>query len=229
MSYSISVIIPTYNSAHYLRQALTSVIQQTRAADEIIVVDDGSTDDTQQVVDAFGVSYVYQPNAGAAAARNKGVELAQGNLIAFLDADDLWMPTKLAQQAHLLETGADVDMVFGHIEQFVSPDVEKAIAAQIYCPSSPSRGYLPTALMIRKASWQRVGPLETSWAVGEFVSWYLLAQEKGLTSQMLPVVVARRRLHRMNQGVVKRESRQDYLHIVKAALARRRQVVEVLQ
>lgn len=221
----ISVIVPTYNSAQYLGEALTSIAAQTLPADEIIVVDDGSTDETQQVVRPFDVTYIYQANAGAAAARNRGVAAAQGTILAFLDADDLWQPTKLAWQMAVLTKHPTVDMVFGYVEQFVAADLPDAIRGKLHCPPVPVPGYLPSTLVIRRPSWEQVGALATSWHIGEFINWYLLAQEKGLTSHMLPEVVARRRLHHANQGVLRRTARRDYLHILKAALDRRRAVV----
>jgi glycosyltransferase involved in cell wall biosynthesis len=218
----ISVIVPTYNNACYLGEALASIAVQTLPVDEIIVVDDGSTDETKQVVAAYNVTFLQQANAGAAAARNRGVASANGTILAFLDADDLWQPTKVALQMAVLANHPTVDMVFGHVEHFVSADLPDALLDKLYCPSMPVPGYLPSSMVIRRKSWDSVGPFNTSWEVGEFVNWYLLAQEKGLTSHMLPQLLVRRRLHRTNQGVLRREARRDYLHIFKAALDRRR-------
>lgn len=97
---SISVVIPTYNRAAWLPATVESVLQQTRPADEILVVDDGSRDDTEAVCRAFPapVRYVRQANAGVSAARNRGVREARGEWIAFLDSDDLWEPAKLEVQ-----------------------------------------------------------------------------------------------------------------------------------
>lgn len=97
MALSISVIIPTFNRAHLIRRALDSAVAQAREGDEIIVVDDGSVDDTQSVVSRCDnrVRYVRTANGGAGAARNRGVLEAHGDLVAFLDSDDEWMPGKL--------------------------------------------------------------------------------------------------------------------------------------
>lgn len=100
---TISAIVPSYNSASVLDSALLSILGQTRPPDEIIVVDDGSTDDTEAVCRAFGlVRYVRQPNAGASTARNRGADLADGGWLAFLDADDEWSPHKLETQLEAL-------------------------------------------------------------------------------------------------------------------------------
>ncbi|MBE0534890.1 MAG: glycosyltransferase family 2 protein [Phycisphaerae bacterium] len=104
-SYSISVVIPAYNCGKYLARAIDSVLAQRRAADEIIVVDDGSTDNTAEVAARYGgrIRFLQQANAGASAARNTGIEAAMGEWVAFLDADDEWLPTKLQMQAAVLE------------------------------------------------------------------------------------------------------------------------------
>lgn len=95
-----SVIIPTFNRAAFLREAIDSVLAQTEKDFELIVIDDGSTDHTADLVAAYGnqVRYLFQPNAGAAAARNLGIRHAAGSFITFLDSDDLWLPRKLERQ-----------------------------------------------------------------------------------------------------------------------------------
>jgi glycosyltransferase involved in cell wall biosynthesis len=109
----ISVIIPTFNCAAYLPQAVRSALEQTNPPHEVIVVDDGSTDDTPAVVESFGesVRYVRTANGGAAAARNIGLDHASGDCVAFLDADDGWYPRKLEAQASVLRNHADVQAV----------------------------------------------------------------------------------------------------------------------
>ena len=100
----ISVIIPTYNSGPWVEEAVASVRAQTRQAGEIIVVDDGSSDDTKERLNGQPIAMIFQSNAGPAAARNAGVRAATGDAIAFLDADDVWHPRKLELQAPLLES-----------------------------------------------------------------------------------------------------------------------------
>jgi glycosyltransferase involved in cell wall biosynthesis len=99
----VSVVIAAYNGAQYLPEAIDSALAQTYPKVEVIVVDDGSTDSTAEVVGAYGarVRYLYQQNAGTAAARNTGIQSAQGELIALLDQDDRWLPEKLARQVPL--------------------------------------------------------------------------------------------------------------------------------
>lgn len=110
----VSVIIPTYNTATYLAQAIDSALSQSLKDMEIIVVDDGSIDETVNILRPYKkiIRYFYQPNSGRSAARNTGIFQAQGKYIAFLDADDLWLPDRLAQQIPILEENPDTLLVY---------------------------------------------------------------------------------------------------------------------
>src|SRR3954447_14398775 len=107
---TVSVVIPAYNSAWCIDHAIDSVLAQTYHDYEIIVVDDGSTDETRDVVQRYGIAVrlVCKPNGGMSSARNRGISEARGRYIAFLDSDDRWLPTKLALQVALLDTHPDV-------------------------------------------------------------------------------------------------------------------------
>ena len=109
----VSVIIPTFNRQAFLRAAISSVRAQTLAPAEIVVVDDGSTDGTDQAISSLGsdIVYVRQQNAGPAAARNAGLEVARSTLVAFLDTDDRWMPQKLERQIPILRAAPEVALV----------------------------------------------------------------------------------------------------------------------
>jgi glycosyltransferase involved in cell wall biosynthesis len=119
----VSVILPTFNRASFLPGAFESLIQQTHTNWELIVVDDGSSDDTRQVVSDLGRSlarpfhYVYQQNRGAYAARNRGLDEARGHYIAFFDSDDLWLPHHLIDCAAALDRHPEIDWVFGSCRQ----------------------------------------------------------------------------------------------------------------
>ncbi len=117
---TFSIIVPVYNVGDYIEQSLTSVFAQTLRDFELIVVDDGSTDDTADRVKAFAdqgvLHYIYQTNAGPAAARNTGLELANGQLIAFLDSDDLWHPRKLEAHLEQMQTHPNLGMSFNWFE-----------------------------------------------------------------------------------------------------------------
>jgi glycosyltransferase involved in cell wall biosynthesis len=127
---TFSIIIPAYNAEVYIEQSLASVFAQTYSDFEVIVVDDGSTDDTANRVNRFAhydsLRYIYQTNAGPAAARNTGLNLARGQFIAFLDSDDLWHPRKLEVHLKHMQNFPKLGMSFNWFEVFYDrPDVER--------------------------------------------------------------------------------------------------------
>ncbi|MDE5112299.1 MAG: glycosyltransferase, partial [Trichodesmium sp. St7_bin2_1] len=109
----VSVIIPVYNCDYYISQAIESILAQTYQSYEIIVIDDGSTDNTRKAIEPYmeKIHYVYQENQGVSAARNHGIDLAQGELIAFLDADDFFLPDKLTDQVRIFDTQPNLGIV----------------------------------------------------------------------------------------------------------------------
>ncbi len=223
MSPLISVIVPVYNGRRYLDAALASVQAQTHRPLEVIVVDDGSTDDSAAIAAAYpGARIVSQPNQGTAAARNHGVRLARGDCLAFLDQDDVWTRDKLAWQAAALAARPDLDMVFGQVRQFFSPDWDAADRPGLYCPSEPLTGYLPSALLVRRAAFLAVGPFDTVWRMGEWAEWFTRARDHGLREWVVPHVVAWRRLHAGNKGLLDGAARGEYARLLKASLDRRR-------
>jgi glycosyltransferase involved in cell wall biosynthesis len=119
---SISVVIPAYNYGRFIGAAIDSVLNQTYPAAEILVIDNGSTDNTKEVVAAFGdaVRYFYEDNLGVSVARNLGVDRSTGDLIAFLDADDYWEPTCLERAVAKFEQGEDIGLVHWGLREFDS-------------------------------------------------------------------------------------------------------------
>jgi glycosyltransferase involved in cell wall biosynthesis len=220
----VSVIIPVFNGERYLGEAIESVMTQTYGPIEIIVVDDGSTDNSGAVARHYGglVKYFYQTNQGTAAARNRGVSLAGGSFLAFLDQDDLWLADKLCCQMQLFATVPDQDIVFGHVKQFHSPDLDESMKRRVYCINEPQPGYSPSAMLIKRDAFFRIGLFETLWRVGEWADWYVRAVEQKLNIAMPPDVVALRRLHEKNKGIVHRGEITEYVRILKASLERRR-------
>jgi len=222
-SKSISVIIPVYNGERYIAEAIESVLAQEYLNIEIIVVNDGSTDGTEAVLRSYrDVRYIYQPKQGASSARNSGIRYSSGEFLAFLDADDFWTKDKLKMQTSLLRARPDLDMVFGHVEQFYSPELEASLRGRIKLASGRMPGYVPGAMLIKKAAFLSVGFFDDGFRIGEFIDWYMRAVDFGLKSCLAPEVVLKRRLHDANTGIMERDSRKDYLRVLKASLARRR-------
>jgi glycosyltransferase involved in cell wall biosynthesis len=220
----VSVIIPVYNDERHIGEALESVIAQTYGPIEVIVIDDGSTDGTARIVGQFPlVTYHYQANGGSSAARNRGVSLSRNRLLAFLDSDDLWFEDKLMRQVRVLSEHAEVDAVFGHVRQFVSPELLPTLSGrQTNRLSDPMPGLLTSTMLIKREAFLRVGPFEVKWRHAEWPDWYARSLEGGLIAVMLEEVVALRRIHKTNKGIVQRALVRDYARVLKASLDRRR-------
>ena len=210
----VSAVIPAYNAQAYVAQAIESVLAQTYAPVEIVVVDDGSDDGTERVVRGFGprVRLYRQAHGGPGAARNLGVAKSTGPLLAFLDADDLWMPDKLERQVEALQQSSECGMVFGMVQQF----------QQGGGTEPPQPGHFAGTLLVRREAFNKVGPFAEDLHVAEFIDWYARATDLGLTWRLLDQVVLRRRIHGENLGVRERSASSDYLHVLKDALDRRR-------
>jgi glycosyltransferase involved in cell wall biosynthesis len=224
MELRVSVIIPSFNAERYVSEAIDSVLRQTYAPFEVLVIDDGSTDGTPAVAATFGsaIRFDRQPHKGLSATLNRGIQLAQGELIAFLDNDDVWVLDKLQKQMDVLLAQPKIDMVFGYSQYFASPDLDEAAARRLLIPDKPQAAYLKSAMLLRRQSLLMVGLFDTTLRMGDFVDWYARAMDAGLKAHLLPDVVFYRRVHGHNMTILDRASQADYVRIAKAALDRRR-------
>jgi len=222
----ISVIIPVFNGEAYIAETIESVLGQTPPPGEVLIVDDGSTDGTADVIHGFGsrVQYQRQPNQGPGAARNLGIQTAAGDMLAFLDADDVWMPDKLKLQAAALDQDPALDLVFCHMSQFISPDLAPATAATLIADGTSRPAPLISCLLARRTAFDRVGLLRTDIKT-DFVDWYLRAQEASLHMRTLDDLLVTRRIHSGNFTLKHRDIRVEYLGLLKASLDRRRAAV----
>ncbi len=139
----ISIIIPVYNRERYLAEAIESAIAQTYHPIANIVVDAGSNDGTADVASRYSekVRYFYQSNSGCSAARNKGIKNALGSFFSFLDSDDLWVEEKLSRQMAVLDADGDLDMVFGQVSHFYSPNLVQHQRVKLLNPTEKIPGY----------------------------------------------------------------------------------------
>jgi glycosyltransferase involved in cell wall biosynthesis len=222
----VSCIVAVFNGERYLEEALRSILDQTYRPLEVIVVDDGSTDGTADVVARFGprIRAVHQPNAGPAAARNRGLADARGDWVAFLDADDLWHPEKLTRQAARLRARPELDLSVTQIRNFWVPELrEEEARCRGSRLSEPAPGYLTAALMARRSAFERVGRFEESWRHVHDTEWFARARDAGAVLEVLPEVLVYRRLHANNRSRLHADaSRTEYLQLMKARIARGR-------
>lgn len=201
------MLLPVFNGERRVAEAIESVLAQTLTEREIIVIDDGSTDSTAAVVARFGtrVRALQQRNRGPAAARNAGLDVARGELIAWIDHDDLWPPDRLEIQARFLAEHPEVDVVLGLQEVHVEAGVEApqwARAERLPAPgeTDPNQApiYPPPTMMARRAAFTRNGPFSTEMEWSDDADWLLRARDNGLRIETLDHVVLIRRLHGAN-------------------------------
>jgi glycosyltransferase involved in cell wall biosynthesis len=195
----VSVIIPVYNGERYLSRAIESVIAQEYRPIEIIVVDDGSTDQSARVIRRYQECiYLFQQNQGHASARNLGALKAQGELIAFLDADDVWLPSKLLFQVRYLIEHPDIGYVITHMRPMLEDGVNwpSSLNRAYYTKNPPC--YLPSALLVRREVFLGVGLFDTRYRHASDSDWFLRAKDAGVKMAILPEVLVEKHIHSSN-------------------------------
>ncbi|VCU71115.1 UDP-Glc:alpha-D-GlcNAc-diphosphoundecaprenol beta-1,3-glucosyltransferase WfgD [Pigmentiphaga humi] len=219
-----SVIVPAYNAEAYLAEALSSALEQLADGDEIIVVDDASTDGTAEAVRQLPdkrIRYQRLPrNTGAAGARNAGLAMAQGELIQFLDSDDLWPPGRQATILAALQAMPQASIVAGQVEHFHSPEMA-ADARRRYVLPATQAAMLVGSTVMRRGLLDRVGHFDASLASGEFVDLMSRSLAAGAVCARSEALFLRRRIHGNNHTLSASGSR-DYLAVVRAHLERKR-------
>ncbi len=220
MKPTVSVIIPAYNAEHYLQDAIESVLAQTRAVEEILVIDDGSHDRTRDVAKSFhrNITYFFQDHQGPGAARNVGVQNAKGDFLTFLDADDIWVKDKCKKQFEIFSKVSNLDIVFGRIQQIRQ---RKKNHRTMKLDQSVA-GIIPSAMMVKKKSFFRVGLFRAELRVSDFADWFIRSRDAGLWTLVPDHLVAFRRVHGENTSILRRQFFTEYVDAVQASLNRRR-------
>ena len=222
----ISVIMPVHNGARHIRETLACVFAQTHQNLQIIVVDDGSTDQTVPLLNseyADRLCLITQKQAGHPAARNTGVRAAMGEFFSFIDHDDLWPVEKTELQLQAFKAQPELDVVFGHLQNFFDDELTLEERARIVSPTHPLAGLHPGAMLARRDSFHRVGLFSETEEMGDFLDWYGRALLLKLKTLMLPQVVMRRRIHTTNFSRSNKHLQKQYLLKLKQLLDKRRQ------
>lgn len=194
----ISCIVPVYNGERYLREAIESILAQSYRPIEIIVADDGSTDGTAEIAASYGsrITCLRQSNQGYAAAKNLGLSKAQGDFIAFLDADDLWHPEKLARQMARLCERPDIDLCFTRYKNFWMPELaEEERRYQGQFLSQPQSAWSISTLLARHAVFERFGDFYDGTRGLQNMTWFLRASEKNAAIEVLEDILMYRRFN----------------------------------
>lgn len=220
----VSCIIPAFNAEAHLAEVINSIARQTDGPTEIIVVDDGSTDATPAVIERYGARIVglRQANAGPAAALNTGIRVARGELVAFLDADDVWLADKLARQRARLEARPEIDVTSGRAQNFwdAAMAAPTPLVAERLAEPFPAPGL---TMLARRVAFDTIGLFRTERAHSYAADWLLRAREQGAVIDEDAAVLVRRRLHPGNRSRhLTASSREEFLLLLKEHLDRRR-------
>lgn len=219
----VSVIIPVYNGARYLRTALESVFAQTYRPLEVIVVDDGSVDDSGVIAQSFDdVRYIHQANQGVAAARNHGIEAARGEFFAFLDQDDLWIPEKLKLQIAYLLSHPDLGYTLTQQQFFLDPGATLPAWFRKELFSSVHTGWVLGTLVVRRTAFEKVDNFATGYSAASDGDWFFRAKAVGISMAVVPELLLLKRIHGANESAHAKEILSELRKVVKGSLDRQR-------
>lgn len=193
----VTVIVASYNGERFLRQTLASLFAQDFDSFEVVFVDDGSKDRTAEIANSFPLRYIHQPNKGLPAARNTGLAEAKGDLIAFLDDDDLLPPTKLRIQSRYLLEHPEIGCVLGRQEWIFEDGVEVPELKRDPIYGEPGGIQLVSA-MIRRSVLEEVDGFDPSYHYAEDRDLFIRLREHGVEIAVLDDIVLHKRLHGAN-------------------------------
>jgi glycosyltransferase involved in cell wall biosynthesis len=183
----VSLVIPTHNSGRFLAETLASVVAQSHPVEEILVVDSGSTDDTLEIAARHAGVHVLDQGPGLCRAWNEGIAAARGDLIAFLDSDDLWHPRKLELQIAFLAHHADIYLVATRMRFFVSPGDQ--IPAAFDRPGlldTDHASFFPGNLLVRRPLFDVVGGFDPDLEIAGDLDWFARIQDLKISTFTLP-------------------------------------------
>ncbi len=214
----VSVIIPAYNAASFIKDAIESVLAQQYPSIEVIVVDDGSNDDTASIAESFNPPVIChrQENGGPPVARNRGLAMAHGEYIAFLDADDLYEPARIQLQIGKLRQNPDTEVIIGRLirEELASKPGEPMVFKPVEAEDQISLQL--GVCLFRRRVFERVGLMDKGLQHSDDWDWFMRARELGIPMLLHEDIVLRQRLHRNN---ITRD-RSANLHFLSAMLKR---------
>jgi glycosyltransferase involved in cell wall biosynthesis len=217
----VSVVIAAWNAERYLAEALASVDAQTSPPLEVIVVDDGSTDATASIADDHGAIVLRFEHRGIGPSRNAGLAASHGDVIAFLDADDLWLPTKLERQVACLATDPDLGAVSCMVDEFLDRSADASTSVRQ--PNLGVTAAISSGATVRRAVVDQIGPFDEDTTVADWVDWWARLRRLGVREHTVPEVLVRRRIHDQNNSARRHDGGEQFLAVARQQLRARRQ------
>jgi len=206
MTEQYSVVVPAYNAEAFLADCLESLFSQTTPPSEVICVDDGSSDATSEIARSYpAVTLIHQENQGCSSARNAALRVATSSVIAFCDADDVWLPEKMTRQ--LTDIEGSVAASYCATEEFVSglSTMSGTRHPQTYCLPMTS------CVVVRKAVFNQTGLFDESLRDTEFIEWWSRVLATGVSVSVSKEVLVRRRIHATNKSRKSYQSPAEFL------------------
>jgi glycosyltransferase involved in cell wall biosynthesis len=220
----VSVVLPVFNGELFLREAIESVLAQTWSPVELIVVDDGSTDGSADIAREYPLSYLHQENSGVAAARNRGAEEARGELLSFLDQDDVWLPQKLERQVAALEADSGAGICSCLFEMFLEPGDELPDWADETFLEGSHRTAQVGTLLVRSEVFDEVGPFDTSYFAANDTDWFLRTRDLGVSVVFVDEPLQRYRLHAANASAQRERIQREHMRVYWESVRRKKAV-----
>lgn len=220
MKPEVSVIVPVHNGARYVAEAIQSVLNQDYQPLECIVVDDGSSDASAEIIAKYPVKYIYQEQRGPGAARNTGVRASRGEMLAFLDQDDQWAPGKLTAQVDALRSNPGTGYVTTLQESRLNEGVERPswiTEAQM----RSSFGLFPGMLLATREAFDKVGPFREELHMSSDADWFFRAQDLAIPHVRIKQPLLIRRIHDGNQSRDVGRTHRELLRIARDSIARK--------
>lgn len=215
----IDVIIPVYNREKYIRETIESILEQSWQNINIVLVDDGSTDASREIINEFTNKHSNiqliskEHNSGISDTSNIGLHHTTAEYIAFLDSDDLWDKEKLFKQMQYLKMNDSVDICFTLVKEFDHNPTKNLARKETF------KGYHKSAMLCRSYIFKEIGEFDTNLAVGEFIDWLSRCSAKQIQFGMLEEILTYRRVHESN--FTKKIKASEYLEVIRAHMKRK--------
>jgi glycosyltransferase involved in cell wall biosynthesis len=219
---SVSCIIPVYNAERFLAETIESVLAQTYTVDELLLVDDGSTDGSKAIIDRYigksatQIRYFHQAQSGPPAARNTGIQAARGEFISFLDSDDLWHTHKTERQIQRFAERAELKISVTHIQNFwMENEHNQGQGIHEHPRAKATVGYAAPTMMARRRVFEHVGLFNATLRFSDSAEWFWRAQQAQIINEVIPDVLVYRRIHSQSHSHSNgKESREEFLKLL---------------
>lgn len=219
-----SIIVPVFNGEKYIGETLKSILSQDYAEKEIIVINDGSTDRSEKIIQSFSeIKYIVQENSGVPEARNRGIRESRGEFIAFSDQDDIWRPNKLSDQVNYLLENPQTDYVISMRKTVLEEGVTPPAWLKKELLDSENIDHSPSSLLARKSVFEKVGFFNSELKNASDVDWFFRAKDEGSKKGVIQKVHYLKLIHQDNQSYRVKELHAEYMRLIKQSIKRHKE------